>query len=67
MQDLSLKRCKGCLEEKPRTTEFFYSQTDSKDGLRSVCRACRRKRVPPAYNVDKVKKPDPLRIEQSFI
>lgn len=67
MQGLNLKTCKGCFQEKPRTTEFFYTQTDSKDGLRSVCRECRRKRVPPAYTKDRPKRLDPVRIEQSFI
>ncbi|SRR6266581_770639 len=42
--DIPLKRCKKCGEEKPATTEFFNQRKDSKDGLRNDCMECLRAR-----------------------
>ncbi len=40
--DIPLKRCKKCGEEKPATTEFFHQRKGSKDGLRNDCIECFR-------------------------
>ena len=38
--DIPLKRCSKCDEEKSATTEFFHRQNKSKDGLRPYCKTC---------------------------
>src|SRR6266704_2596778 len=44
LNDIPLKRCIKCGEEKPSTTEFFPQMKGSKDGLRNDCIECHRVR-----------------------
>ncbi len=44
LNDIPLKRCIKCGEEKPSTTEFFPQRKGSKDGLRNDCIECHRVR-----------------------
>jgi hypothetical protein len=49
--DIPLKRCTGCGNEYPATTEFFYKHPAGLHGLRARCKACCRnyfKEFPPA-------------------
>lgn len=41
MLDSTTKRCTKCGEEKPATTEHFYTQKRGKFGLQSRCKLCR--------------------------
>jgi hypothetical protein len=45
MSDLPPKRCPDCKETKPRTLEYWYRQLGTKDGLRSICKRCAKKRL----------------------
>lgn len=38
--DEPMKVCSKCSDSLPADTEFFYRNRRSKDGLRSVCKAC---------------------------
>lgn len=38
--DGAIKVCRKCSDSLPADTEFFYSDSRSKDGLRSVCKVC---------------------------
>src|SRR6266581_3267148 len=51
--DIPLKRCKKCGEEKPATTEFFNQRKDSKDGLRNDCMECLRARRKTWYTANR--------------
>lgn len=39
-----LKRCSKCGQEKPATLEYWHRDRAAKDGLRTVCKACAKKR-----------------------
>lgn len=39
---VQLKRCHKCGELKPADSDYFARNCESRDGLRSVCKACRR-------------------------
>src|SRR5947208_2791061 len=42
-QDFPRKRCTGeCKQEYPATTDYFYPQRSSKDGLTPQCRECNK-------------------------
>lgn len=38
------KRCTQCQQDLPATTEYFYRQTQNKDGLQCECKRCSRQR-----------------------
>jgi hypothetical protein len=40
MASLNVKKCTKCLEEKPATTEFFFSRKEGKLKLQSHCKVC---------------------------
>ena len=39
---METKKCKKCQENKPATLEYFYKSKQTKDGLNSYCKTCRR-------------------------
>lgn len=39
---MTTKRCSKCGQEFPATKEYFNAQRQSQDGLRSICKTCRR-------------------------
>lgn len=41
---LPVKKCNRCGQNKPRTTAFFSRNGDSRDGLYSICKECRKKK-----------------------
>jgi len=40
-EEVKLKKCKECGEEKPSTKEYFHIHSGCKDGLNSICKICR--------------------------
>lgn len=51
-----MKKCTKCGEWKPATAEFFNRDKTKKDGLRSVCRGCRRGQAGEYYQKNKDRK-----------
>src|SRR5690349_10629503 len=39
---MDTKRCSKCGQEFPATREYFNAHNQSKDGLRPMCKSCRR-------------------------
>ncbi len=54
-QEIKIKKCSKCKEEKPATKEYFHTHKGCKDGLNSVCKSCRSiiaaKRIRKSDNV----------------
>lgn len=40
MEEVKIKKCSKCGEEKPATTEFFYKESRNKNGISCRCKKC---------------------------
>lgn len=49
------KTCSKCHAELPATTEFFHRRKNSPDGLREVCKTCRKPETRQYYDLNKDK------------
>ena len=58
MCDTKTKECRVCGEEKPLTSEYFYSRKDNKDGFRNDCKECNKSITKKYYqnNTEKISK-----------
>lgn len=43
MEEIKMKKCPKCGEEKPLTIEFFYKESRNKNGLSCRCKECTKK------------------------
>jgi len=39
-EEIKIRKCSKCGEEKPLTEEYFYKEITAKDGFRTVCKIC---------------------------
>ncbi|MCK9319236.1 hypothetical protein [Methanoculleus sp.] len=44
-EEIKMKKCSKCGEEKPATKEYFHVHNGCKDGLNSVCKKCRSEKA----------------------
>jgi hypothetical protein len=48
-EEIKMKKCSKCGEEKPLTSEYFYVEKTAKEGFRAMCKDCTKSK----YNVCK--------------
>lgn len=53
--NMKMKRCSNCGEEKPSTSEYFYKCNSKPDGLTYFCRACQKAKSKAYYEANKDK------------